>query len=133
MRSILLPVMLAMAAPALGAQSAAVATTSGGQHSRSSVTVTVPFGKPARINKQVFRPIAIIEDSRCPTRVTCVWRGRLIVEFAHGARQQIRLEDGKPLAIPGGRLTLVSGSPRSQNGETFPPQRYRFQLRFESP
>lgn len=96
------------------------------------MTVTVPFGKPARINRQVYRPVAIIEDSRCPRFVTCVWRGRLVVEFANG-NQKIRLEDGKPLAIPGGRLTLVSGTPHSQRGETFPPQEYRFQLRFESP
>lgn len=96
------------------------------------MTVTVPSGKPARINRQVYRPVAIIEDSRCPRFVTCVWRGRLVVEFANG-NQKIRLEDGKPLAIPGGRLTLVSGTPHSQRGETFPPQEYRFQLRFESP
>jgi hypothetical protein len=131
MRLLLSTLLLGLAAP-LGAQSAAVATTSGGPHSRSSVTVTVPFGKPARINRQVYRPVAVVEDSRCPTQVNCVWRGRLVVEFAVG-RQKLRLEDGKPLAVPGGRLILVSGTPHSLRGETFPPQQYRFQLRFESP
>ena len=132
MRMLLSALLLACSAP-LAAQPVAVATTSGGTQSRSSVTVTVPFGQAARINNQWLRPVAIIEDSRCPTRVTCVWRGRLVVEFVHGPRHRIRLEDGKPLAIAGGRLTLVGASPRSLNGETIPPQAYRLQLRFERP
>ena len=86
-----------------------------------------------RINRQVYRPVAIVEDSRCPTRVTCVWRGRLVVDFETDGRKRIRLEDGKPLAVDGGRLTLVSATPRSQRGETIPPRSYRFQLRFERP
>lgn len=131
MRSVLIGLLLTASAPA-AAQSVAVATTSGGA-GRSSITVTVPFGQAARINRESFRPVAIIEDSRCPTRVTCVWRGRLVVEFAHGRSHRIRLEDGKPLGISGGRLTLVGATPRSQRGETIPPQSYRFQLRFERP
>ena len=132
MRSILLPVLLTMTAPAFAAQSAAVATTSGG-HSRSSVTVTVPFGKAAQINHQVFRPVAVVQDSSCPVDVQCVWAGQLIVEFQTAGRKRVRLEQGKPLAIAGGRLTLVSASPSATSGVAILPQRYRFQLRFESP
>ena len=132
MRSLLSALLLFCSAP-LAAQSVAVATSSGGGSGRSSVTVTVPMGQPARINRQVYRPVAIVEDSRCPTHVTCVWRGRLVVDFETNGRKRFRLEDGKPVAVSGGRLTLVAATPRSSRGEIIPPNAYRLQLRFERP
>ena len=131
MRLILPALLLASSAP-LAAQSIAVATTSGGPHSRSSVTVTAAFGQPVRINQMILRPVAIVQDSRCPANVNCVWAGQLIVEFATGG-DRLRLEMGKPLAIAGGRLTLLGASPDPIAGKPIPPQSYRFQLRFERP
>lgn len=132
MRFLAAVLLLACSVP-VTAQSVAVATATGGGRSRSSVSVTVGFGQPARINRSVYRPVAIVEDSRCPVRVACVWRGRLLVDFDIHPGKRVRLEEGKPLAVPGGRLTLVSASPRSMSGETHPSGDYRFQLRFESP
>ena len=129
---LLVPALLACSTP-LAAQSVAVATTSGGPHSRSSVSVTASFGRPVRINQMVLRPVAIVQDSRCPANVNCVWAGQLIVEFATAGRNRVRLEMGKPLVIAGGRLTLLGASPQPIAGKPIPPNQYRFQLRFERP
>lgn len=132
MRLLLSSILLASAAP-LAAQSVAVATTSGGGHSRSSVSVTAAFGRAVRINDMVLRPVAVVLDSRCPANVNCVWAGQLIVELETATRTRIRLEQGKPLPIGGGRLTLAGASPQPRAGATIPPASYRFQLRFEKP
>ena len=132
MRLLLSALLLACAAP-LAAQSVAVATTSGGGHSRSSISVTAAFGRAIRINDMVLRPVAVVQDSRCPANVNCVWAGQLIVDFETAARTRIRLELGKPVAIGGGRLILAGASPQPRAGATIPPARYRFQLRFEKP
>ena len=132
MRLQLSAIFLACSAP-LAAQSVAVATTSGGPHSRSSVTVTAAFGQAVRVNQLVLRPVAIVQDSRCPANVNCVWAGELVVEFATTGGDRLRLEMGKPLAIAGGRLTLLSASPQPVAGKPIPPQSNRFQLRFERP
>ena len=81
----------------------------------------------------LLRPVAIVQDSRCPANVNCVWAGQLIVEFATAGRNRLRLEMGKPLAIAGGRLTLLDASPQPIAGKPIPPRHYRFQLRFERP
>ena len=132
MRLVVSALLLACSAP-LAAQSAVVATTTGGAHSRSSVSVTASFGQPVRINQMVLRPVAIVQDSRCPANANCVWAGQLIVEFETVPGKKIRLELGKPLAIAGGRLTLAGASPQPRAGATIPPASYRFQLRFERP
>jgi hypothetical protein len=125
---------LLMSLPAaIAAQSVAVATTSGGPHSRSSVSVTAAFGQPVRINRMVLRPIAIVQDSRCPANANCVWAGTLIVDFEAQGGTRLRLEQSKPLPVAGGRLTLVGAQPQPIAGQAITPQQYRFQLRFERP
>ena len=132
MRLQLSALLLASSAP-VAAQSTAIATTSGGSQSRSSVTVSAAFGQPVRINQMVLRPVAIVQDSRCPANVNCVWAGQLIVEFATAGRDRLRLEMGKPLAMAGGRLTLLGASPEPIAGKPISPGSYRFQLRFQRP
>lgn len=96
---------------ALAAQSAVVATSGGGH---STITLTVPLGQTALFNRTAVRPVRVIEDSRCPIEVTCVWRGRLRVEVMVGKAGRPRtlmLEDGKAVPFAGGSLTLVGSRP----------------------
>jgi len=118
---------VAFTGPATAHQS--VAVTRGGGH--SSTTITVPFGKPARFNNLLIRSVEVVEDSRCPRYVTCVWRGRLKVRFALSHGQTLTLEDNKPMKFAGGTLTLLGATPLSGRGEKIPLQAYNFQLRFE--
>ena len=79
---LLLSALLLLPSTPLAAQSVAVATSSGGAQSRSSVSVTASFGRAVRINDMALRPVAVVQDSRCPANANCVWAGPLIVEFA---------------------------------------------------
>jgi hypothetical protein len=106
-----------------------VSTAGRGAHAVASTTVGM--GQTARINGLRLKPVAIVEDSRCPRYVSCVWRGRLVIKLAVAGRPPLTLENGKPVAIGGGMLTLADATPISGRGEKVPPNRYRFQLRFE--
>lgn len=131
MHSLPLFALLALAVPAsAAAQSVAVATTSGGPHSRSSVTVTAALGQTVRINRFRLKPVAVVEDSRCPSEVTCVWRGRIVVRLSVAGAQPITLENDKPVAFRGGTLTLTGASPVSRRGEKVDPASYRFRLTY---
>lgn len=71
----------------------------------------VPLGRSAYADGPVVTPLKVIEDSRCPADVQCVWAGRLIVRtrVAGGAwARTLDLELGKPQAVADGALTLVS-------------------------
>ena len=129
MKTALIIAALAAAVPAPATAQQSVAIASGRGH--SVMSLTVPFGHSVRINRWIFTPIKVLEDSRCPRLVTCVWRGRLKVEFAVRGGPPVTLEDNKPVPYGGGTLILTGGTPLSQRGEKIDPRAYRFQLRFE--
>jgi hypothetical protein len=59
------------------------------------------------------RPLAVLEDSRCPRDVTCIWAGRLRLRVALVPGGEIELILGEPHALPAGAgtLTLVAAAP----------------------
>lgn len=42
---------------------------------------TVRLGQPIRVGATQVVPLAVIEDSRCPATVSCVWAGRVVVRL----------------------------------------------------
>lgn len=76
-------------------------------------TATAKLGQTARLGDVTVRPIAVIEDSRCPRDVECVWAGRLRLQAAvSGVRGETELTLRQPFALPsGGTLTLVAAMP----------------------
>lgn len=95
---------------------------------------TARIGQIAYTNGLRVRPIAVVEDSRCPIDVECVWAGRLIVRVVVNGgswRQQRDLELGKPQHIADGALTLVSATPQKKAGAKIGPRAYRFTFDFQ--
>ena len=80
------------------------------------------------------RPIELLEDSRCPALVRCVWAGRvrLLVEVVRddGAHQQRELTLGEPQHIDWGTLTLSHVEPAKLAPGTIDPQACRFTFSF---
>ncbi len=100
----------------------------------ASASPVAGLGQVASIDGIRVRPLAVIEDSRCPIDVVCVWAGRLVVraEVSGGNWRQARdLELGKPQAIADGRLTLVAAEPSKMAGTETDPRAYRFTFAFE--
>ncbi|HVQ09351.1 MAG TPA: hypothetical protein VMS43_13040 [Allosphingosinicella sp.] len=94
--------------------------------------VTVRLGGTARLGDLGVRPIAVVEDSRCPVGVECVWAGRLRLSAAVSGVGEIELILGQPFALPGGgTLTLVAAAPAPRHrpppgAETGPATRFSF-------
>lgn len=92
------------------------------------------IGETATVGGLRVRPVEVVEDSRCPTNVTCVWAGRLILraEVAkRGFRQTRNLILGEAQEVPGGKLTLVSAEPGRLAGEQPAPPPTRFTFKFD--
>ncbi len=99
-------------------------------------SATVGFGGQAMLNGLRIRPMAVIEDSRCPVNVRCVWAGRLIlaVEIGQpggGPALRTNMILGQPLAVAGGTLTLVDAAPPKLVGAQGnpPASQFTFELR----
>jgi hypothetical protein len=95
---------------------------------------TAAIGETAYTNGLRVRPIAVVEDSRCPINAICVWAGRLVVrsEVMGGNWRQTRdLELGKGQQVADGTLALVSAEPSKVAGAETDPRSYRFTFDFQ--
>lgn len=91
------------------------------------------LGGTARLGNLTVRPIAVIEDSRCPHDRECYWAGRIRLRAAvSGVAGEIVLVSNQPFALPrGGTLTLVAVAPEPWSPpppgiETGPASRFGF-------
>ena len=87
------------------------------------------IGETVQSGKVAIRPTRVLEDSRCPAGVQCVWAGRVrIAAELDGAPAELTL--GAPQATPGGaRVTLVEVYPAARKDTTYFPEEYRFGFR----
>jgi hypothetical protein len=95
---------------------------------------TAAFGETAAIDGIRVRPLSLIEDSRCPAEVTCVWAGRLVIhaEMSGGNWRLVReLTLGQPIPIADGELTLASAVPAKRKPVPIEPRDYRFTFIFD--
>lgn len=91
------------------------------------------IGEAVYVDGPVVKPIAVIEDSRCPVEVDCIWAGRVRLRMlwmrADGPREFILSTEG-PTPIADGSMTLANVRPeRRKNGKTDADD-YRFSLAF---
>jgi len=95
----------------------------------------VRLGQIASVNGPRVRADQVIEDSRCPIDVQCVWAGRLIVRatvMGGGWSKQIDLTLGIPVDVADGRLTLTDVTPGRRSGEQgSKAMPYRFTFAFQ--
>lgn len=93
----------------------------------------VRIGQIAYVSGPSVRPIKLIEDSRCPSGVACVWAGRLVVrvEVRGGAwKKQLDLTLGQGQHVADGELTLMSATPEPRSDRKIAPADYRFTFAF---
>ena len=94
---------------------------------------TAPLNEVATLDGLTVRPIAVLEDSRCPASVQCVWAGRVRISAevrGAGARE---LTLGEGLTVSGGTLTLVDVRPSKRTPEAIAPREYEFTFTFHRP
>ncbi|MGE0179287.1 MAG: hypothetical protein AB7O91_05655 [Sphingomonas sp.] len=88
------------------------------------------LGETIRVGALMVRPRAVVEDSRCPVNVDCVWAGRVVLRIAiSGVREERLISSIEPLLLPdGGTLVLENVWPPRVHGEA-PAGPYRFGFR----
>ncbi len=100
----------------------------------ASTGPTAGLGQVAGGNGLTIRPIKVIEDSRCPAAVQCVWAGRLKVRARMNGPGWTQIRDfelGIPQAVDQYRVTLISAEPQKQAGAEIEPRSYRFTFDFQ--
>ena len=91
------------------------------------------LGERVYVDGPAVTPLEVLEDSRCPEAVHCVWAGRfrLLATIHLGSGDHKReLELGKPVQIADGALELVEVNPGRGEKLTSPAD-YRFGFRFD--
>jgi len=91
------------------------------------------LGETVYVDGPRVTPLTVLEDSRCPKGVQCVWAGRLRISarIDLGSGSQTReLTLGKPESIADGSLELVSATPHRVAGQPLDPKSYHFAFRF---
>ena len=119
-------------APALAA--AAFALTACATASAAPPGPTAGIGEVAVAGSLRIGPIAVIEDSRCPANVQCVWAGRLVilaeVEFKGSSKTlSVNLALGETLRNHSESVTLIEAVPDKVVGGSIEPGDYRFTFR----
>jgi len=81
-----------------------------------------------RLGDLTIKPLEVIEDSRCPVDVDCVWSGRLVLRAeVSGVDGPATISSLEPFALPGGgALVLASVWPPNYHQGGGPREPYRF-------
>ncbi|MBA3512135.1 MAG: hypothetical protein H0T81_09560 [Sphingomonas sp.] len=94
---------------------------------------TAALNEVANLDGLTVRPLAVVEDSRCPINANCVWAGRVRIRAEVGGNGTQELTLGEPLAVRSGTLTLVDVRPSKRAAEAIAPRAYQFTFRFQRP
>lgn len=99
-----------------------------------------PQEGPAKLGQTVYvdgplvRPDKVIEDSRCPVDVQCVWAGRVVllatVTTGQGPKQ-MEIISNVPVSVADGMLWLVKVEPAKDTRRADSPADYRFTFKFD--
>ena len=91
------------------------------------------FGETVKVGGPLVTPHKLLEDSRCPKGVQCVWAGqvRISATITWGSKiEQVEMTQGTPIALASGTLELVEVAPAKQANVTLYPDDYRLGFKF---
>lgn len=92
-------------------------------------SATPGLGQTGLVGGLRIRPIAVVEDSRCPALVRCVSAGRLVVRARMNGPGWTQIRDfelGVPQAVDQYRVALMSAEPPKAVPGEIDPRVYRF-------
>jgi len=96
---------------------------------------SVALGQRAYADGPVIQPVQVLEDSRCPENVMCVWAGQVRLKMLWirpgGRSQAFEAILGKRIPLADGTILLESVTPARHTGRPIKPEDYRFAFRFD--
>lgn len=114
-------------AAALTAGCATLDSNTGGR------TAELRIGETTKFAGTRVTVIKLLEDSRCPVEVNCVWAGRVKVSLAierDAGTNRRELGSDAPIQALGGTLELLEIRPARRADRTISPRDYRFTIRY---
>lgn len=95
----------------------------------SNETMTLGLGQTGTAGGLDITPVSVVEDSRCPTDVQCIWAGRIRISVAlenpSGSTTQ-ELSPGDTVTVGGQTVMLVSADPARVSTHAISAADYRF-------
>jgi hypothetical protein len=96
---------------------------------RTEELTNVQIGKTSQGNTDVsITPLQIIEDSRCPLGVQCVWAGRIVlkVRLAEGnVGKEYNFTEGEKVITDFGEITMTKVVPVPVHNKPLKPEDYQ--------
>ena len=100
----------------------------------ASGLVYARMGETVAVGRPRVTPLALIEDSRCPQGVQCVWAGRVRIRTTISTPTMKLTRDltmGEPFPVADGTLTLAEVRPMRARDAAIALADYRFGFRFD--
>lgn len=123
-----------LALPAVAAALVLTACVTTGRQSPLSDGRDVALGQRAMVDGPIIQPVKVLEDSRCPMNVRCIWAGRVRLQMLwlrpNGETRSFDVTQGEPAPLADGAITLESVRPDKRTDATIRPEDYRFSFRF---
>ncbi|MET0181180.1 MAG: hypothetical protein ABW194_11975 [Novosphingobium sp.] len=94
------------------------------------------FGDTVAVGSIRVRPLNLVEDSRCPRPVQCIWAGRVRIDarlVGSGRAQTRTLMLGEAAQVGRSSVTLAEVLPPRSAGVGIARADYRFTFRGDSP
>ncbi len=95
----------------------------------TAATIRTTMGQRMTGLNVSITPRAVLDDSRCPVDVQCIWAGtvyvRATIQTPTGSSDHT-LEIGKAIQTDGYTITFTELTPAPRAGETVPESSYRF-------
>ncbi len=93
------------------------------------------LGETVTVGPYRVTPVSVLEDSRCPAMVTCVWSGQVrlsvrIVALRGGERFAGEMTSMRPLQLRRGELRLRTIAPANTKAGNPRPAQYHFGFQF---
>ncbi len=102
---------------------------------RTEDLTNVQIGKTSQGTTEVaITPLQIIEDSRCPQGVQCIWAGRVVVKarIAEGDfSKEYNFAEGEGVTTDLGEITMMKVSPVPVHNKPLKPEDYQMTFHIE--
>ncbi|MES3005558.1 MAG: IPT/TIG domain-containing protein [Patescibacteria group bacterium] len=95
--------------------------------------ITLPLNQIGTVSTLQITALKIVEDSRCPTNVTCIWAGRVVVQtkLKSGVNQAtINLVNDEEFVLDGYKVKIIEVTPaKTSSGQIINNGQYRITYR----
>ena len=94
----------------------------------------VRLGQTAMVNGPRIKPVAILEDSRCPMNARCIWAGRVrlkMIWLRPKGNQMFEVTLGEPVQLADGQFSLTAVHPEKRTDRPIGNRDYRFSFDFQ--